>query len=114
MRLAILLLVVTIASCKKVDGDRPVERQRPADNLVNCPETGTIKKGSNLGLWCKETLFIVKPDNTIVQPVIAHNLLDGFSDGDQITFGYKELFLGMISCGEYVETAELFCVEPSE
>ena len=76
-------------------------------------DAGAIKKGSDLGLWCTESLFIVKTDNTIIQPVIAQHLLDGFSEGDQITFGYREVFLGMISCGEHVKTAELLCVETS-
>jgi hypothetical protein len=115
MRLAILLVIVAIASCKKAGSDISGERspERLGDRWGNCPETGTIKKGSDLGLWCKETLFIVKTDNTIVQPVISQHLMDGFSEGDQIIFGYREVFVGMISCGENIITAELLCVEES-
>ena len=102
MKLAILLIIISLASCKKSDRSR------------NCPEFGTIKKGSDLGLMCTEILFIVKTDNTIIQPAIAHHLLDRFSEGDQIRFGYREVFLGMISCGENVKTAELLCVETSD
>ena len=112
MKLAIVLVLVALASCKKADsnrsGDSPAEIS--VDGSGNCPEAGTIKKGSDLGLWCEEMLFIVKTDNTIVQPVIAHDLLDGFSEDDQITFGSREVFLGMVSCGENVKTVELLCV----
>ena len=111
MRLAILLVVVALASCKKADSVRPDERLD--ERSASCPDAGTIKKGSDLGLWCTETLFIVKTDNTIVQPVIEEQLLDGFSAGDQVTFGYQEVFVGMISCGENVKTAELLCVAAS-
>jgi hypothetical protein len=72
---------------------------------------GTIKKGSTLGLRCADVLFIVRNDNKIIQPVITHDLLNGFSEGDVIRFGHKEIFLGMASCGENVETAELLCVD---
>ena len=117
MKLAIALVFVAFTSCKKADRDKlgngPGERS--VNGSGNCQETGIVKKGSDLGLWCKETLFIVKANNTIVQPVIAHDLLDGFSEGDHITFGYREVFLGMVSCGEHVKTAELLCVEtPTE
>jgi hypothetical protein len=85
---------------------------------VKVPLTVTVrklarKKGIDLGLWCKETLFIVKTDHTIVQPVISQHVMDGFSEGDQITFGYREVFLGMKSCDENVITAELLCIEKS-
>src|SRR4030095_352807 len=83
MRLTLLLIIVIFATCKK-----PVQSN-------DCPETGTIKKGGMLGLWCKEASFIVKADNSIIQPVITNNLLNGFSEGDKITFGYREVFLGM-------------------
>lgn len=115
MKLAIVLVFVALASCKKADSDRSGDSpaEISVDGSGNCPEAGTIRKGSDLGLWCKESFFIVKTDNTIVQPVITHDLLDGFSEGDQITFGYREVFLGMKSCGENVKTAELLCVEAS-
>ncbi len=111
MKLAIVLVFVALASCKKADSDKTGERME--ERSGNCPEAGTIKNGSDLGLWCEEALFIVKTDNTIIQPVIANDLLDGFSEGDQITFGYREVFLGMVSCGENVKTTELLCVEKS-
>ena len=116
MKLVIVLVFVALASCKKGDSDRLSNKpgEISVDRSGNCPEAGTIKKGSDLGLWCKETLFIVKTDNTIVQPVISQYLMDGFSEGDQITFGYREVFLGMKSCGENVITAELLCVEQSK
>ena len=99
MRLFIIFIIVGLVSCKKHD-------------LPNsCPEIGTIKKGSTLGLWCADVLFIVTNDNKIIQPVITHDLLNGFSEGDVIRFGHKEIFLGMASCGENVETAELLCVD---
>ena len=98
MRLFIIFIIIGLISCKKQD----------APNC--CPEIGTIKKGSTLGLWCADALFIVRNDNKIIQPVVTHKLLDGFSEGDVIRFEHKEIFLGMVSCGENVETAELLCV----
>ncbi|HXR79500.1 MAG TPA: hypothetical protein VN763_01210 [Saprospiraceae bacterium] len=44
---------------------------------------------------------------------MAANLLNGFSEGDKITFGYREVFLGMVSCGDNITTVELLCVERS-
>ena len=102
MRLTLLLIFLFFATCKK-----PVQSG-------GCPETGTIKKGSTLGLWCKDALFIVTPDNSTIQPVMTNNLLNGFSEGDKITFGYREVFLGMISCGENIKTVELLCTKLSE
>ena len=115
MKLVIVLVFVALASCKKTDSDKLSDRpgESSVDGSGNCPEAGTIKKGSDLGLWCEEMLFIVETDNTIVQPVIAHDLLDGFSEGDQITFGSREVFLGMVGCGENVKTVELLCVASS-
>ncbi len=99
MRLFIILVIVGLVSCKKQDSP-------------SCgSEIGTIKKGSTLGLWCADVLFIERNDNKIIQPVITHDLLTGFSEGDVIRFDHKEIFLGMVSCGENVETAELLCVE---
>jgi len=43
--------------------------------------------------------------------VITHELLTGFSEGDVIRFDHKQIFLGMVSCGENVETAELLSVD---
>jgi hypothetical protein len=98
MRLLIIFIIIGFISCKKQD-------------LQNCnSEIGTIKKGSTLGLWCADALFIVRNDNKIIQPVITHDLLNGFAEGDVIRFGHKEIFLGMVSCGENIETAELLCV----
>lgn len=115
MKLAIVLACVALASCKKAEHDslsnRPVERS--VDGSGSCQETGIVKKGHDLGLWCKETLFIIKADNTIVQPIISQHLIDGFAEGDQIIFGYREVFVGMISCGENVITAELLCAAES-
>ena len=102
MRLTLLLIIVVFASCTK-----PVQSD-------GCPETGTIKKGSTLGLWCEEASFIMTTGGSIIQPVMAVNLLNGFTEGDKITFGYRELFLGMISCGENIKTVELLCVEASD
>ncbi|QEC67777.1 hypothetical protein FRZ67_10895 [Panacibacter ginsenosidivorans] len=99
MRLVIIFIITGLISCKKHD-------------LPNyCSEIGTIKKGSTLGLSCPDALFIVRSDNKIVEPVITHDLLNGFSEGDVIRFGHKEIFLGMRSCGENIETAELLCVD---
>ena len=99
MRLFILFIIIGLVSCKKHD-------------LPNCcSEIGTIKKGSTLGLWCADVLFIVRNDNKIIQRVVTHDLLNGFSEGDVIRFGHKQIFLGMVSCGENVETAELLCVD---
>ena len=116
MKLVFVLAFLALASCKKTDSDKLNDRpgESSVDGSGNCPEAGMIKKGSDLGLWCKETMFIVKTDNTIVQPVISQHLMNGFSEGDQITFGYREVFLGMKSCGENVITAELLCVELSK
>ena len=69
------------------------------------------KKGITLGLWCADVLFIVRNDNKIIQSVITHELLTGFSEGDVIRFDHKQIFLGMVSCGENGETAELLCVD---
>jgi len=99
MRLFIIFIIIGLVSCKKND-------------LPNCcSEIGTIKTGSTLGLWCADVLFIVRTDNKIIQPVVTHDLLNGFSEGDVIRFGHKQIFLGMVSCGENVETAELLCVD---
>jgi len=107
MRLFILFIIIGLASCKKHD----LPKALPND-LSNCDsEIGTLKKGSTLGFWCADVLFIVRNDNKIIQPVITHDLLNGFSEGDVIRFGHKQIFLGMKSCGENVETAELLCVQ---
>ena len=98
MRLFIIFIIIGLVSCKKND-------------LPNCcSEIGTIKKGSTLRLWCADVLSIVRNENKIIQPVVTHDLLNGFSEGDVIRFGHKQIFLGMVSCGENVETAELLCV----
>ena len=102
MKLFIILVTVALISCKK---------QGHQDSPNSCSEIGTIKKGSTLGLWCTDFLFIVRNDNKIIQPVITHDLLNGFSEGDIIRFGHKQIFLGMMSCGENIETAELICVD---
>lgn len=99
MRRFIILIVIGLLSCKK--------HQLP----ICGSEVGTIKKGSSLGLWCADVLFILRDDNKIIQPVITHDLLNGLSEGDVIIFGHKEVFLGMVSCGENIETAELLCVD---
>ena len=99
MRLLILFIIIGLASCKKQDSKN------------SCSETGTLKKGITLGLWCADALFIVRSDHKIIQPVVTHDLLNGFSEGDMIRFDHKEIFLGMVSCGENVETAELLCVD---
>jgi len=101
MRLILLVIIVVFATCTK-----PVQSN-------GCPETGTIKKGSTLGLWCTEVTFIVTTGGSIIQPVMEANLLNGFSEGDKITFGYREVFLGMVSCGDNITTVELLCVERS-
>ena len=98
MRLLIIFIVMGLASCQK------------HDSPDCCSEIGTIKKGSTLGLSCPEVLFIVRNDSKIIQPVITHDLLNGLSEGSVIKFGHREIFLGMKSCGENVETAELLCV----
>ena len=69
------------------------------------------KKGYHTGIMVADVLFIVRNDNKIIQPVITHELLTGFSEGDVIRFDHKQIFLGMVSCGENVETAELLCVD---
>lgn len=102
MRLFFIFIVISLASCKK------------HVTTECCSEVGTIKKGSTLGLTCADALFIVRDDNKIIQPVIPHDLLNGLSEGSVIRFGHKEVFLGMVSCGEGVETAELLCVCPSK
>ena len=103
MKLAFLLVIVALASCSRLDIPD------------TCSELGTIKKGSSLGLICSETFFIVKTDNTIIQPVITHDLLNGFSDGDQIKFGYKEVFVALVGCGANdIKTVELLCVQHSK
>jgi hypothetical protein len=104
MKLFIILVTVALISCKKQD---PAKQGPPN----SCSEIGTIKKGNTLGLWCTDVLFIVRNDNKIIQPVITHDLLNGFSEGDVIRFGHKQIFLGMVSCGENIETAELICVD---
>ena len=106
MRLLIIFIVIGLASCKKHDSS---DCCKP-DSSNCCSEIGTIKKGSTLGLSCPDALFIVRSDNKIIQPVITHDLLNGFSEGSVIRFGHKEIFLGMRSCGENIETAELLCV----
>jgi hypothetical protein len=98
MRIFIIVIIIGLLSCQKHESPN------------YCSETGTIKKGSTLGLWCADALFIVRNDNKIIQPVITHDLLYGFSEGDVIRFEHKEIFLGMVSCGENIETAELLCV----
>ena len=100
MRLALLLIMLAFASCRKSGGPE------------GCGETGTIKTGSELGLWCKEMLFIVDTENSIFQPVIAAHLVNGFSEGDQVTFGYREVFVALMGCGDNVKTVELLCVKP--
>jgi len=104
MRLFIIVIVIGLISCKKQDSPKQ-------DSPNSCSEIGTIKKGSTLGLRCEDALFIVRDDNKIIQPVITHDLLNGFSEGDVIRFEHKEIYLGMVSCGENIETAELFCAE---
>ena len=101
MRITLFLILVVFATCKK------------SVQSSGCPETGTIKTGNSLGLWCKEASFIVTPDNSIIQPVVANHLLNAFSEGDKITFGYREVFVAMLGCGENVKTVELLCVEGS-
>lgn len=105
MKLIFIIITVALISCKKQD--------LPNDPSNSCSETGTIKKGSTLGLWCMDVLFIVRNDNKIMEPVITHDLLNGFSEGDVIRFGHKQIFLGIVSCGENIETAELICVDRS-
>jgi hypothetical protein len=105
MRLLIIFIVLGLAACTKHDS-----RDQLSQNSNCCTETGTIRKGSSLGLWCADALFIVRSDNKIIQPVITHDLLNGLSEGSVIKFGHKVIFLGMISCGENIETAELLCV----
>ena len=102
MKLFIIFVTVALISCKKQDPPN------------SCSEIGTIKKGNTLGLWCTYVVFIVRNDNKIIQPVITHDLLNGFSEGDVIRFGHKQIFLGMVSCGENIETAELICVDPAK
>jgi hypothetical protein len=109
MRLLIIFIVLGLAACKKHDS-----RDQLSANSDCCTEMGTIRKGSTLGLWCADALFIVRSDNKIIQPVITHDYLNGLSEGSVIRFGHKEVFLGMISCGENIETAELLCVCPQD
>jgi hypothetical protein len=99
MRIALFLILVIFATCKK-----PIQSS-------GCPESGIIKTGNSLGLWCKDASFIVTTGNSIIQPVIGNNLLNGFSEGDKITFGYREVFVAMLSCGENIKTVELLCIE---
>jgi hypothetical protein len=106
MRLLTICIIVGLVSCKKHNLSSDLSKDLPVD----CSEIGTIKKGSTLGLWCADVLFIVRDDSQIIQPVITDNLLNGFSEGDVIRFGHKEIFLGMVSCGDNIETAELLCV----
>ena len=101
MRLFMILVMVALVSCTK---------HHPWDTPGSCAETGTLKKGKTLGLYCTDVLFIVRNDNKIIQPVITHDLLNGYVEGDVISFSHKEIYLGMFSCGENVETAELTCV----
>jgi hypothetical protein len=103
MRLLVIFIVLGLVACKKHDS-------QVSENSDCCSEVGTIRKGSSLGLWCADALFIVRTDNKIIQPVITHDLLNGLSEGSVIKFGHKEIFLGMVSCGENIETAELLCV----
>jgi len=98
MRSFVIFIIIGLASCKKHDSPNC------------CSEIGAIKKGSTLGLSCADALFIVTNDNKVIQPVITHDLLNGLSEGSVIKFGHKEIFLGMVSCGENIETAELLCV----
>lgn len=41
-------------------------------------------------------------DNKIIQPIITLDLLNGFSEGDVISFGHKQIFPVMVSCGENI------------
>lgn len=108
MRLLVIFIVLGLAACKKHDS----QDQLSVNSTSGCcTETGTIKKGSTLGLLlCADALFIVRSDNKIIQPVITHDLLNGLSEGSVIKFAHKEIFLGMRSCGDSIETAELLCV----
>ena len=110
IRLLIIFIIVGLVSCEKHDLPGDFSNDLGKDLPDNCSEIGTIKKGSTLGLWCADVLFIVRDDSKIIQPVITHDLLNGFSEGDVIRFGHKQIFLGMVSCGDNVETAELLCV----
>lgn len=107
MKLFIILVTAALISCKKQDPPNPGSG---CSDCSACSETGTIRKGSALGLLCTDALFIVRNDNKIIQPVITHDLLNGFSEGDVIRFGHIQIFLGMRSCGKNIETAELICV----
>jgi hypothetical protein len=102
MKLFFIIVCVALISCKKQDPS------------TSCSETGTLKKGSTLGLMCTDVLFIVRNDNKIIEPVITHDLLNGLSEGKSIRFGHKEIFLGIKSCGENIETAELTCVDSAQ
>ena len=110
MKLLIILVTVALISCKKQDP--PNDPPNSCSDCSDCSETGTLKKGKALGLLCTDFLFIARNDDKIIQPVITHDLLTGFSEGDVIRFGHKQIFLGMRSCGENIETAELTCVDP--
>jgi hypothetical protein len=105
MRVFVIFIFIGLASCKKNDS----HTSSPSASDC-CSEIGTIKKGSTLGLSCPDAVFIVRSDNKIIQPVITHDLLNGLSEGSVIKFGHREIFLGMRSCGEKIETAELVCV----
>ena len=109
MKLFIILVTVALISCKK---QHPQDPPNSCSDCTDCSETGIIKKANTLGLLCADALFIVRNDNKIIQPIITHDLLNGFSEGDVIRFGHKEIFLGMRSCGVNIETAELTCVDP--
>lgn len=108
MRSLVLFIVLGLVACKKHDSQ---DQLSVSSDSGCCTETGTIKKGSSLGLsLCQDALFIVRDDNKIIQPVITHDLLNGLSEGSVIKFAHKTIFLGMISCGNSIETAELLCV----
>ena len=109
MRLLVIFIVLGLAACKKDDS-----QDQRSGNSECCTEMGTIRKRSSLGLWCADALFIVRSDNKTIQPVITHDYLNGLSEGAVIKFGHKEVFLGMVSCGENIETAELLCVCPQD
>jgi hypothetical protein len=114
MRLLVLFIVLAFAACTKHKSQDQDQLSVNSDSAC-CTEAGTIKKGSTLGLsLCPDALFIVRDDNKIIQPVITHDLLNGLSEGSMIKFAHKAIFLGMKSCGENIETAELLCVCPQD